>query len=184
MRYAIIAVGVIALALSGTALAQPSGGIEIGVTPRDPTDPNPPSAPPSDPKPYDGGVIEVNPGDVETIWFHVVHDGGLWHLNNWEVEFDIIPSGPEPPSYGEVLDEWAQTSIEYPGCSWVPLVDVIVDGPPCTFIDITVTVDFGSPGGVPTNKTETIHKHIIPEPASMLLLGAGALGLLLRKRRS
>ena len=67
MRYAIIAVGVIALALSGTALAQPSGGIEIGVTPRDPTDPNPPSAPPSDPKPYDGGVIEVNPGDVETI---------------------------------------------------------------------------------------------------------------------
>jgi len=168
----LLGIFVCVLAVSTVAMAQPAGGVDIGVTP-------PGDTPPTGPDP--GLVIEVNSGDVETIWFHIIDEpGSLWHLQDWSVDFIIAPSGPEPPSSGEVILEHAMPSTEYPGCSWFKLADIQVTGPPCTTFTIPVSIDFGATGG--THGT-TITKHIIPEPATMLMLGAGGVLVLLRKRR-
>jgi len=173
VKLAVIFAGLVALMLSAStaAVVGPSGGVDINVG-------NPDGTAPSGP--YDGSVIEVPPGDIETIWFHVVHDGGLWHLNEWNIDFLIDPSGLDPPSWGEVIFEHAQTSIEYTGCIWYKLADIQIDGPPCTYFQIQVNLDFGATGG---QHSTTITKHIIPEPTSMLLMGTVMVAFLLRKRR-
>ena len=161
------------LVLSATAVALPDGGVEVGVGPQ---------GGPAPSAPYDGSVIEVPPGDIETIWFHVVHDGGLWPLEDWGIDFIIDASGPEPPSFGEVLFEYdgPGTTIEYTGCVWYKLADIQVNGPPCTTFQIQVNLDFGTVGG---QYSPTITKHIFPEPTSMLLMGTVMAAFLLRKRR-
>jgi hypothetical protein len=134
---------------------------------------------------YDGTVIEVPPGDVELLWFHIIADGGWWHVNDYGINFDIDPSGPEPPAYGELVEPLIETSVEYWGCEWYPFGWVKVDGPPCTMIDISVSITVQQPTGTITSNT--IRKHIVPEPSTMAMLGAVFCGiggvLLLRRRR-
>jgi len=127
-------------------------------------------------QPDDGSVIEVPPGDIETLYFHIDYDGGLWHVN----DFELIIEG-DPGGIAEVLDYDIQTSIEYTGCVWYKFGTIKVEGPYCTDFYITASVTVQLPTGTMTSNT--IHKHIIPEPGTMLLLGTGLCGVLLLRRR-
>ena len=135
------------------------------------------------PGPYSGGVIEVPPGDVETLYFHIADGTGLWHVDSTEIFFDVVPSGPEPPAYGEILECYVQPTLEYTASQWYPYGRVKVDGPPSTMITISISLTVQDPVG--TMGSNSIVKHITPEPSSMLALGTGLFGLsgLLIKRR-
>ncbi len=127
-------------------------------------------------QPDDGSVIEVLPGDVETLYFHIDYDGGLWHVSDYELVIEHDPCG-----LGEVLVYDIEPSIEYTGCVWYPFATIKVDGPYCTDFYITASVTVQQPTGTITSNT--IHKHIIPEPGTILLLGTGLCGALLLRRR-
>lgn len=168
MKYGILAAIALALALPTGATAQ----VEWSAVPQ---------GQPAGPL-YGGEIIEVDPGDIETIWFHIPGEtGSKSHLGIIELDFFVDASKPDPPAYGEWLEPLEiAPSIEYWWCTWYKIGDVVVDGPPCTYVDINITLNFSQPLGT---QSVTIHKHIKPEPSSMLLLGTGVLGLLLRKRR-
>jgi len=169
MRKALVMFGAIAflLALPSGAMAQVS--LDLSPTPG----------------PYNGEVIEVTAPDVEELWIHI-DDGtttGLYHVaTDPEIDFDIQPSGPVPPSYGEVLSLDILPSSELTACTWYKVGTISIDGPPCTYFHITVTITVQQPYG-PITSNEIV-KHIIPEPCTMLTLGIGAGALLLRRRRS
>ena len=136
------------------------------------------------PGPYGGETIEVTPPDTEQLYFHIDDgtDTGLYHLMTLpEIDFVVVPSKPDPPTVVELSSWDVGASQEYTACHWYPLGTISIDGPPCTMIDIVVTMNFGATGGTPTSNV--IHKHITPEPASMVILGVGAVGVLLNRRK-
>ena len=128
--------------------------------------------------PYGGETIEVPDGDIETLWFHIV-EPGLWHVGavpplSWE-----MVSGTN--IFVEVLDLDVMPSTEYTGSTWYPYGTIKVTGEYCTTVAITISLTVQPPLGTITSNT--IYKHIIPEPSTMLVLGVGLGGVLLRRRR-
>jgi len=133
------------------------------------------------PGPYDGRTIEVPPGDIETIYFHIT-EPGLWHVGGTSFEWWIV--NLDGVGMVTLLDEMVAPTTEYQGSVWYPFGVIRVDGKPSTTFGITINLDLGSHGVVVSNP---IWKHITPEPSSILALGMGTLGmggLLLRRRRS
>ena len=128
---------------------------------------------------YGGETLEVPPGDVEPLFIHFDLEG-LWHIGAIEVKSVVqgvgsVAAGP-----------WIDLDVsQYPEPSvWYHLCDITVNGEPSTIIDISVDITFQLPTG--TVSSNSIRKHITPEPSSLLALGTGALGiggLLLRRRR-
>jgi len=135
------------------------------------------------PDQYQGEIIEVPPGDIEVLYFHIDDggEGGLYHVA--DVSFHYVAS--DPGAWAEVLTYDVQPSFEYTASVWYPYGVIKVDGPPSTLIDIQIDLTLQQPIG--TIWSNTITKHITPEPSSLLALGTGLLGaggLLLRRRRS
>lgn len=170
-RILVVWLGVLTLtlALSAAAVAQPPEvyGVELS-----------PIA-----GPWTGDIIEVPPGDLETLWIHIDSAvPGTWY----HVDF------PPEVGYGvwegqgsvEVTAWHIQPSMQLEASVWYPLADIMVDGVPSTYIDIWCIVPLFDVGYV---NSAPITKHITPEPSSMLALGTGLFGLgglLLRRRRS
>ena len=123
------------------------------------------------PAPYDGKVIEVLPVDIEMLWIHV----------NWDCHVEYLsfhPHASNSSGFAEMLQYEIRPTDQLIPSQWYPFGTVMVTGVPSTLITISVDVN-----GVESN---TITKHITPEPSALLALGTGFLGiggLLLRRRR-
>jgi len=173
----IVWLGVIALALlvPTGAMAQgeipPPYGIDLNPYEPDPITEEPP--------PYYGEIIEVPPGDVETLWFHIL-EPGLWHAYEWSFHVAVLSGSGS----AVVETQDVRTSIEYQGSKWYKFGTIRVNGEPST--TLAIQIDLTTQGGV-TWWSNSVYKHITPEPSSMLALGTGLFGLgglLLRRRRS
>ena len=129
------------------------------------------------PSPYGGEVIEVESPDVEMLYFHIV-DSGLWHVAGTSFHWEVTQGDPAD-ALVELIQEEVEISTEYQGCVWYPFGTIQLTGKYCTYV--TIQIDLTTQGG--TSWSNTITKHIIPEPSIMLMLGISSGGLLLRKRR-
>jgi len=178
-KAAIVWLGIIVLALSASTTAMGSvPPATLGLSPY--------------PSPYQGEIIEVPPGDIETLYFHI-DDGGLggwYHVVDISFHYTSHPAGA---GWAELIDPIVQVGQDYQASQWYPFGVIQVDGPPSTMIDIQIDLTLQEPNGWTLHEpigpiwSNTITKHITPEPSSMLALGTGLFGLgglLLRRRRS
>ena len=132
--------------------------------------------------PYQGETIEVLPGDIEMLYFHIT-EPGLWHVQDYSFHWEVV-SGDASSAMVELLDPMVQPSIEYTGSKWYPYGVIAVHGTPSTTVAIQIDLRLQEPTG--TIWSNTLYKHITPEPSALLALGIGVLGmggLLLRRRR-
>ena len=131
--------------------------------------------------PYGGETIEVESGDVEVLYFHIV-EPGLWHVAGTSFHWAVVDSEPDGWGQVDLIAEDVEVSTEYTGSVWYPFGTIRVTGTYCTTVEIQIDLTLQQPTG--TVWSNKIYKHIIPEPASMLLLGLGAGVALLRRRRA
>ena len=131
--------------------------------------------------PYDGTIIDVESPDCECLYFHIV-EPGLWHVAATSFHWAVVDC--EPGGWGnvELTCEDVQPSTEYTGSNWYPFGTIEVTGTYCTTVEIQIDLTLQEPTG--TVWSNKIYKHIIPEPASMLLLAVGAGAALLKRRRA
>ena len=155
---------VVALALPAAAV-QPQNDLELS---------------PWDGIPYDGTVIDVESPDVEVLYFHIV-EPGLWHVKGTSFHWEVVSGDPATANV-ELIAEDVTISTEYQGSHWYPFGTIQVTGEYCTTVSIQIDLTLQEPTG--TIWSNPIYKHIIPEPASMLLLAVGAGAALLKRRRA
>ena len=176
-----LAVVVLAPALSTSAAASGGGGgpfLEVNLSPY---------------RHYYGGeVIEIPPGDVETLYVRISESGGGssaapanlgegYRVEFRELHWEMV-SGPGALPSVEVDFQIGPGTYMEPW-NWYPFATVTIDGEPSTTINIWAELEFDTE---PIIQSNTITKHITPEPSSLLALGTGMLGvggLLLRRRR-
>jgi len=130
---------------------------------------------------YRGEVIDVQPGEIETLWVHLTAEPGLvYHVEG--VSFHSIYSNHT--GWAEVLYYEIKPTDQMVPSTWYPFGKIQVGGMPSTLI--TIQVDLKLTPGIGEIWSNTITKHITPEPSAFLALGTGLLGvggLLLRRRR-
>ena len=119
-----------------------------------------------------GEIIQHDPlGADEMLYIHVNWQAHVdWTSFHWNASNG---SGMAEMKFYEVYE-----TMQLIPSQWYPFGMVKVSGVPSTLITISVDVN-----GVESN---TITKHITPEPSALLALGTGFLGiggLLLRRRR-
>ena len=135
------------------------------------------------PEMYQGEIIEVPPGDIEMLWFHIDDggQGGLYHVQDVSFHAELLCG----EGTVELIDQIVQPTIEYTASQWYEYGVIKVDGVPSTMVQIQIDLTLQEPIG--TIWSNTICKHITPEPSSMLALGMGVVGMggiLIRRRRS
>ena len=119
-------------------------------------------------------------GHDEQIWVHLTCCEP-WHITDPPSEvWSTTGTGS-----GYWVDWQIGPSFQMEPSVWYPLGIVHVDGKPSDTITFGIDLMLGGMGG--PIYSNTITKHITPEPSSLLALGMGVLGtggLLLRRRRS
>jgi len=129
---------------------------------------------------YDGTVLDVESPDCEVLDFHIV-EPGLWHVAGTSFHWEVVSSDAATANV-ELICEEVLPSTEYQGSNWYPFGTIQVTGEYCTTMAIQIDLTLQEPTG--TIWSNPIYKHIIPEPASMLLLSVGAGAALLKRRRA
>ena len=175
-RISIAWLGIVALLLAASTLAMaqqnPPTYIDLSPYPDD----------------YGGETIEVPPGEIETLWFHI-NDSGMqqwYHID--EVSFHWEIDNPDEGGDGlvELLHRQVNPSMQFQASTWYPYGDIQVTGKPSTVFKIQIDLGLGLQPPTGPIWSNAIYKHITPEPSSLLAMGTGVLGiggLLLRRRR-
>jgi len=117
-----------------------------------------------------GDIIQIPQVDEEMLYIHV----------NWPAHVDFLSFHPVVQGTAIVEMKYYEIyeTMNLVPSQWYPYGVVRISGVPSTLITISVDIN-----GVESN---TITKHITPEPSAFLALGTGVLGiggLLLRRRR-
>ena len=127
---------------------------------------------------YEGQVIDHHVTEPpEQIYVHLTAPEPMHIVSYMSEHFD-------PPTGGSWSNIEIGPSFTMTPSVWYPLGMVTVSGKPSDLISFSI--DFTFDDGVEL-WSNTLTKHITPEPSSLLALGTGALGmggLLLRRRRS
>ena len=124
-------------------------------------------------------VIPIPPDDVERFQVHIGwpgHEGEWLHIfeTSWHVE--IEPAGGATSD----IEAWhALPSTEVRVSEWFDWATVHTMGKPSTLITFQADVSFHDAAGNAWGPlwSNTITKHIVPEPGSLLALGTGAFGV-------
>lgn len=123
--------------------------------------------------------IEIPPDDIEEFWAHIIwpgHEGEQVHIEevSWHAVID-----PEGGAETEILQWMAEYCMWVPVCEWFPWNVVHTTGKPCTYITFQADIVFTDASGAvhgPIWSNEVV-KHIVPEPASLMVLGIGIVGM-------
>ena len=174
-----VAVALVASLSATQAVAQASPNPILEITPFDPTR-----------EFVSSDVIQIPPDDTETFWAHIYwegHEGQQVHIadTSWHATIE-----PETGATSTVEEWYAHECQWVTVCQWFQWNKVHTVGVPCTYItfqaDILLDDGQGNVYGGGPIWSNTITKHIVPEPSSLLALGSGALGLvglIFRRRR-
>lgn len=120
-------------------------------------------------------VIEVPPDHIQRFFAHIIwpgHEGERVHIE--EVSWHWSADPPEG-AWSEVIGWEVGYCYYVTVCEPFPWNVVHTVGTPCTYITFQADVVFTSANGVVYGPiwSNTVTKHIIPEPASLVALGFG-----------